>query len=71
MLKRKIELEKKIHCLITVQDNTMLKPTVGGGDDKKSLITVQDNTMLKPSMQLFGFFHRLITVQDNTMLKHS
>ena len=47
MLKQKKCLNIVRSSLITVQDNTMLKPTVGGGDDKKSLITVQDNTMLK------------------------
>ena len=33
--------------LITVQDNTMLKPIDWNDLTVKSLITVQDNTMLK------------------------
>ena len=56
-------------CLITVQDNTMLKPLRYSARHALSLITVQDNTMLKPVTRLVYQFLSLITVQDNTMLK--
>ena len=48
MLKHNKEYLLKKGCLITVQDNTMLKPGLGLQLQSKSLITVQDNTMLKP-----------------------
>ena len=62
------------HCalqrsLITVQDNTMLKPEYDNTSGKKRLITVQDNTMLKRHGMRVSKVHCLITVQDNTMLK--
>ena len=55
--------------LITVQDNTMLKPISSRFGRRKSLITVQDNTMLKPIARATPSKVCLITVQDNTMLK--
>ena len=56
-------------CLITVQDNTMLKLWNTRNNGERSLITVQDNTMLKPIQILSKPKLSLITVQDNTMLK--
>ena len=56
-------------CLITVQDNTMLKPYNNTIKKLNSLITVQDNTMLKLSNHSSARLTCLITVQDNTMLK--
>ena len=55
--------------LITVQDNTMLKPWLIGKPIEFCLITVQDNTMLKPINWIDTILNGLITVQDNTMLK--
>ena len=56
-------------CLITVQDNTMLKQNELQLRSRASLITVQDNTMLKPQCRFNALSACLITVQDNTMLK--
>ena len=56
-------------CLITVQDNTMLKPAQYNPAWMCCLITVQDNTMLKPILLNILNAKSLITVQDNTMLK--
>ena len=47
MLKRIHEFQFYHDCLITVQDNTMLKHCVGCTVCIVCLITVQDNTMLK------------------------
>ncbi len=57
-------------CLITVQDNTMLKPLPASIVAVRCLITVQDNTMLKRNNLHERHRYSLITVQDNTMLKH-
>ena len=69
MLKHLLRTAKRFLCLITVQDNTMLKLVSSAMISPSRLITVQDNTMLKHkvlfNMRKFG----LITVQDNTMLK--
>ena len=56
-------------CLITVQDNTMLKQYWSLVLQRAGLITVQDNTMLKHVDNGFLLAWCLITVQDNTMLK--
>ena len=56
-------------CLITVQDNTMLKLCRVFALPPHGLITVQDNTMLKLAIAKALTFIGLITVQDNTMLK--
>ena len=56
-------------CLITVQDNTMLKHRKVTEEKPFGLITVQDNTMLKLSYATPTYGQSLITVQDNTMLK--
>ena len=37
----------RAESLITVQDNTMLKPATARCNEYAGLITVQDNTMLK------------------------
>ena len=47
MLKPISRQNRKRDCLITVQDNTMLKLTFIGVFAIIGLITVQDNTMLK------------------------
>ncbi len=47
MLKQKGWENNQGAGLITVQDNTMLKPTPVRVLPRASLITVQDNTMLK------------------------
>ena len=47
MLKLVFHSERGSICLITVQDNTMLKPNSKKGFAGGCLITVQDNTMLK------------------------
>ena len=52
MLKRITEQRRKEIGLITVQDNTMLKPAVGVLHAFLRLITVQDNTMLKPKLRV-------------------
>ena len=51
MLKRHIRRRSGSSCLITVQDNTMLKPATNRTLGYGRLITVQDNTMLKPQIQ--------------------
>ena len=47
MLKHLIDFALCRFGLITVQDNTMLKPITGATSHSFCLITVQDNTMLK------------------------
>ena len=69
MLKRKIRENQQCYCLITVQDNTMLKPCAWRFNSAPGLITVQDNTMLKLYDEYGPLKTGLITVQDNTMLK--
>ena len=69
MLKRGIRLWKTQKSLITVQDNTMLKPDERRDNQYGGLITVQDNTMLKLALPPSENAASLITVQDNTMLK--
>ena len=51
MLKPKFVCYSQRSCLITVQDNTMLKQATNKSSLSKGLITVQDNTMLKPQIQ--------------------
>ena len=70
MLKRKADCSFYCNCLITVQDNTMLKLALPPSENAASLITVQDNTMLKLTILCNSGIYGLITVQDNTMLKH-
>ena len=71
MLKQKGWENNQGAGLITVQDNTMLKPTPVRVLPRASLITVQDNTMLKLRLRHRHKPESLITVQDNTMLKQS
>ena len=52
MLKRKVIATITKCCLITVQDNTMLKQEEAYNGEDSGLITVQDNTMLKPIEKL-------------------
>ena len=47
MLKQVVQSYYDKSCLITVQDNTMLKHNQKRIDYRQCLITVQDNTMLK------------------------
>ena len=49
MLKRNYTFKIPGISLITVQDNTMLKLSIGTFMEMYCLITVQDNTMLKPA----------------------
>ena len=51
MLKQVVQSYYDKSCLITVQDNTMLKHNQKRIDYRQCLITVQDNTMLKPQIQ--------------------
>ena len=69
MLKPQGTVPFRCSRLITVQDNTMLKPCNERGRWLRCLITVQDNTMLKHKCNKLESKIGLITVQDNTMLK--
>ncbi len=69
MLKLSFRFESGKYRLITVQDNTMLKPCAWRFNSAPGLITVQDNTMLKLYDEYGPLKTGLITVQDNTMLK--
>ena len=69
MLKQQLNLTPQLLSLITVQDNTMLKPNGHITALEPRLITVQDNTMLKHGHAEQLCSRSLITVQDNTMLK--
>ena len=69
MLKHGIHIICRGTRLITVQDNTMLKPMCVSTTATGGLITVQDNTMLKLIIGSNVEYAGLITVQDNTMLK--
>ena len=60
-----------LHCLTTVQNNTILKLRVLKEFIKRSLTTVQNNTILKQNSYLVNEFVGLTTVQNNTILKRS